>query len=198
MYATPTAEELMQDFSNMQPRDSRGRLPGDETLLVKFYKRAVLSELKSEEAQRPIYDDLDHILIIVPGDDKTKIDTVVTSEHKQRFPLEWKRYIEEGVVAETGTPLEQWAALSPGQIAEFKHFNIRTVEALAALSDDLARKFMGGGHSIREKAKQYLKAAADVAIVERQEAELAKRDNEIAELRKMVEELAAKGKKNAN
>lgn len=190
--AMPTDDTF--DSSDMRPRDQRGRLIGDETLRVKFYKKAERSEIKSEEMGRPVYVDLDFITIWIPGDDKTKIDTIATDVHKERFPVEWKRYKELGLETEVGTPLEQWGALPESQVAEFKHFNIRTVEALAAMPDGLAQKFMGGGHDIREKAKKYLKAASDAAIVERQDAELAKRDAEIAELREMIKAIQPKSK----
>lgn len=196
MNATPTIDEQLYDFANAKPRDMRGRLEGDEQLMVRFFKKAVLSELKTKEEGRPIYDDLDHILIVVPGDDKIRIETIVTPEHAERFMVEFKQFKENGEVAETGTPLEQWAALSPAQVAEFKHFQVRTVEQLAGMADSTAQKFPGI-NNLRERAKHYLKTAADSAIVERQDAELAKRDAEIAELRKMIEGLANKGGKRA-
>lgn len=194
MYATHTSDDLMNGLDTIQNRNDNGRLVGDEQLIVKFHRRAIISEMKSTEAGRPIFDDLVHVIILVPGDDKVRIDTGVSPEHKARFPLEWKHYEESGVVAETGTPLESWAALSPAQISEFKHFNIRTVESLAGVSDSIAQKFPGM-NNLREKAKSFLKASADSAIVERQDAELAKRDVEIAELRKMIEGLAKPEKK---
>lgn len=191
MNATPTFSapfETMADFVNHQPRNQHGRLAGDENLLVTFYLRPVFSELKSTEEGRPIYDDLPHIKILIPGDDRLVFETIVTPEYKQRFPLDWERFEKQHSVAETGTPLEQWPALSTAQVQEFKHFNVHTVEALASMPDSLGAKFPGF-YGMRDKAKAWLKTAADNAIVERQDAQLAERDAKIAALEEKLNAL---------
>lgn len=200
MNATPTFSapfETMADYANHQPRNQHGRLQGDEKLLVTFYNRPVYSELKSREEGRPIYDDLPHIKILVPGDDRLVFDTIVIPEYIQRFPLDWERFEKQHTVAETGTPLDQWPALSTAQVQEFKHFNVHTVEALADLPDSLGTKFPGF-YGLRDKAKAWLKVAADNAVVERQDAQLAERDAKITALEEklnaLLEATAKKGK----
>jgi len=190
MNATST-NQFYEEEEEFVQRDGRGRLRGDETLKIKFYKRAERSPLQSEVQQRPVFQDMDFVVILVPGDDKTRIDTIVTAQHKRRFPVEWQRYKDLGEVSETGTPLEESGLLPASQIMEFKHFNITTVEALANMSDEVAGKFMGGAQSLRIKAKRYLDAAAGAAGIAQAQAELAIRDEKIEKLTKMVEKLAA-------
>ncbi len=193
--ATPTTDEMF-GFNDMLPRDSRGRLPGDEGLHVKFYTRPVKNAIKSAEQNRDIYDDLTYVMIFVPGDDKLKIDIIATRQYFDRFPNEYKAFQSKAVVTETGTPLEAWGALAPSLIAEMKYLQIHTVEALAAMSDSNAQRFQGA-HALRQKAQTWLKAAEGTAELERQQGELAKRDAEIAELRKMVEAIGATTKEKA-
>jgi hypothetical protein len=180
---------------DLEIRDQRGRLQGDENLKVKFFKKPELSTLKSQEAGRPIYDELDFVLILIPGDQQTRLETIATEHYKKRFPVEWKRYQDQNVSSESGTPLSAWGMIPQSQVAELAYFNITTVEALAELDDYNASKFMGGLVNMREKAKRYIQASKGSAELERQNAELAKRDAEIAELRRLVEEVAATTKK---
>lgn len=49
---------------NMQ-EDPRNKM--DIRLFKQFYKRAVLNRVRSAEAGRPIFDEVDYIRIIVPG-----------------------------------------------------------------------------------------------------------------------------------
>lgn len=194
MNATQTP---MFDDEVLEPRDQRGRLPGDEALKVKFFKKAEKSTVKTEEEGRPIFDDLDFVLILIPGDPQTRIETIATEHYKRRFPMEWRKYQESNSNTESGTPLAAWGMLSQAQVHELSYFNITTVEALAELSDANAQKFMGGMVNMRERAKRYLAAAAGSAELEKQQSELAKRDAEIAELRSMVEAIAGTTKKKA-
>mgnify|MGYP003348046451 CR=1 FL=1 len=65
----------------------------DSRLQVKFYKKAIKSEYQSQIQERPIYEDRDCVRIMIPGDDKTVVDTLVNETHKRRFPLHWAHYL---------------------------------------------------------------------------------------------------------
>lgn len=173
------------------PTGHRGRrLPGDEGLHINFFTEAVESPLKSAEEGRIVFNDMEMVEIRIPGDEKTIIRTHVTEEYKYRFPDEYDAFKRNEAVPETGTPLSQWGVLSPSQIAQFNASNIRTVEALANLADSNAQ-FMGN-HDLRAKAKAFLKATSDTAIVEKQEAALAAQAAEMAELRAQIAALSEK------
>lgn len=200
MNATPTLNDLdlqaiIEGRDQFEQRSPQGRLPGDETLHIKFSRKPVLSTIKTQEAGRPIYDDYDFVTIFIPGDDRLVLDSLMTPEMIRRFRPEYEAWKRNEAAPQTGTPLEHWGRLTPSQIAELKYLNVHTVEALAAMSDGIAQRFMGGAHTLRQAAKAWLQAAGDAAVVEKQQAELAKRDEELAELRKMVEELVKKDKK---
>jgi hypothetical protein len=172
MHATPTA--------------LRGRrFPGDEGLHISFYVEAVESPVKSEAEGRIVFDDQEMVEIRIPGDERTIIKTYASREYKDRFPDEYAAFKANDTIKETGTPLSQWGTLSPSQIAQLNAQNIRTVEALSSVADSNLT-FMGG-HELRNKAKAFLKASADAAVVEKQEAAL-------AELRAELEALKAEKK----
>lgn len=160
----------------------------DKKLYVNFYIRADLNSFKSAQEGRPIFDEVDYIRIIIPGDKNSILDTQVTEEHKHRFENQYQRFKKNQEQAVSGTPLEVWPQMTVGQVAELKAMNVHTVEQLADMPDQLAQKIMGN-HGLRAKAKLFLDAAAGEAGNTKMVAELEKRDNEIKLLRDQMDQL---------
>jgi len=188
--ATYDEAAVMQD----QPRYAM-----DKRLYVQFYRNAVMSSFKSAEEGRPIFDEVDFVRIIVPGDKNSIVDTQVTEEHKMRFEKQFDRFKKNQEQAVTGTPLEVWTQMTVGQVAELKAMHVHTVEQLADMPDQLAQRIMGS-HALRAKAKLFLEAAAGEAVTSRLASQLELRDNEINQLKQQMaqiiaaQELAAKAK----
>ena len=172
------------------------RYAADSRLYVEFYRKAVHNPFKSNEAGRPIYDEKDFAKIMIPGDKYSSVDTAVTMEHKQRFPQQWARYQAGQEQSAIGTPLEMWPQITVGLVATLKAAGIRTVEQLAELSDANAQSIMGN-HELRRRAKTFLEAAAGEAANAKLEAELEKRDNEIATLKNQMAQMMASTQKQA-
>jgi len=160
----------------------------DKKLYVNFYIRADLNSFKSAQEGRPIFDEVDYVRIIIPGDKNSILDTQVTEEHKHRFENQYQRFKKNQEQAVSGTPLEVWPQMTVGQVAELKAMNVHTVEQLADMPDQLAQKIMGN-HGLRAKAKLFLDAAAGEAGNTKMVAELEKRDNEIKLLRDQMDQL---------
>lgn len=159
----------------------------DKRLLVLFYREPIKNELKSIEAGRPIFDEIDLIKIITPGSRDTFVGDA-TLEYQQRFPAQWARYKAGKDQTMTGTPLNQLPWLSIGQIAEFESVGCKTVEQLVGMPDSLSQKFMGH-HAIKQKAQEYLDAAAGNAPTLRLQKELEKRDAQILELQQQMQKM---------
>lgn len=163
----------------------------DKKLFVTFHKEAVKNEGKSIEAGRPIFDEYDHITIIEPGSRDSFVAKVKPgSEYPQRFPQQWARYKANQDQGVSGTPLSQVPWMSLAQIAEFNAVGCKTVEQLVGMPDNISQKFMGH-HALKQRAQAYLAAAKDAAPALMLQAELEKRDQEISELRAMVEAMLA-------
>jgi len=58
-----------------------------------------------------------------------------------------------------GTPLTEWTGITRSQAEELKFWNIRTVEQLAACSDQNTQNFKGLA-TLKQSAQQYLDAAS--------------------------------------
>jgi hypothetical protein len=159
----------------------------DRRLLVRFSLEPMLNEEKSSVEGRPIYDETEFVTIMVPGDRDNIVIRPVNEQDRQRFPQQYAHWKNTGQQAETGTPISAAPWMNRAQVEELRHFNVRTIEQLANLSDGNAAKF-AGIQLLKQKAQAYLAAAAGGAPLEKMQSELNKRDNEIATLKKMVEE----------
>lgn len=154
----------------------------DASLYVTFYKRAV--EIADETAAqgRPIFKECDFVRIMVPGNSLSEIDTIARDDHKQRFPVQWARYINTQGEADNvvGTPIKEWPLVSVSQAEELRGLKFYTVESIANASDLIIQKIgMIAGMSpyeFRNKAKAFLNLANETA-------EASKKDEEIAQLK---------------
>jgi len=155
--------------------DTDPRFGMDTKLYVQFYSRPVLHKVKSDEAQRPVYIDVDHVKIIVPGDKLSIIDRMASEDDKRRFAAHWDKYKAGKGQDVIGTRLEGVAWMSRSKVEEYKYFGVHTVEQLAEASDSVGQKFPGF-FTDRDKAKKFLEQTtgtnARVAELERLLAEM--------------------------
>lgn len=190
--------DMLQTYDQAAVMEDQPRFALDKKLFVQFYLRAVLNNFKSAQEGRPIFDEVDYVRIIVPGDKNTVIDTKATPEYTTRFASRFELYKKNQSQAVTGTPLEVWPQMTVGQVAELKAMHIHTVEQLAELPDNLAQRIMGS-HDLRRRAVAFLDLAAGDAANSKLSAELDKRDNEIellkAQMLQMQQLIQSKGKK---
>ena len=174
----------------------------DSRLNVKFYQKAIENEFKTALEGRPIMEMRDFVIIEVPGNTLSVIDTFAAPEHKDRFPVQWARYQNEKTDGDIeGTLLHDWPVLNAAVAAELKHFKFYTVEQVASASDEQISSIgmMVGTSplSFRDKAKAFLANAKDSAVVQQQAEALRQRDDEIAAMKRQLEELAAQIKPKA-
>lgn len=196
MFETPTFDS--EDFTPDLPRDSRGRLFGDERLHVTFYTQAIENVERSKVEGRKIFEEHEFIRIAIPGDQYNQINTFATDAYKKRFPLDYKRFSEKTSATVVGTPIHHMPGISQAQAAEFNALHIRTVEDLAEMPDSTR---VMGGQDLKRKAQAFLdlkreeavatRAEETNALLKKQEMALAQRDAEVAALRAQVEALVA-------
>jgi hypothetical protein len=136
---------------------AQGQDPADAKLWVMFELRPERDTAASGEQGRPIYKDREWIKIKIPGD-RDEVERPITEHDKARFSKQYDHWKQTGKEAVTGTPLEVWPAITRGQVEELKHFNVRTVEDLAGLSDATTQRFMGV-QSLKQKAAAFIEAA---------------------------------------
>lgn len=158
---------------------------GDDLLWVTFESASHFNDTKTRELERPVFEMMDYVKIIVPGDTSTIIHRPVRESDKQRWPKQYAAF-KIGGEQQAGYPLVEWPYITRAQVDELAYFKIQTVEQLANVSDNIAQKFMGL-NSLRDKAKSYLERMAGEEPNNRLAAEVAKKDEELNALRAQLQ-----------
>jgi len=163
----------------------------DDKLRVRFDVRAVKHEYESTQQGRPIFYNQEYIEIVIPGSRDVSIFPL-DDHYKRRFAKAYAKWKAEGGGEQTinGTLLAELPWMTKSQIAELNYFNVQTVEQLAEMNDTNATKFMGN-FKLRERAKNFLAAAAGEAPALKLQHELEQRDSQIEVLNRKIEELTA-------
>lgn len=163
---------------------------GKDPAIPRFYLRPVQNNFMSEQEGRPIFDEKEYVEIIIPGNRGTTVDERVKQEHRDRWPQFYAAFKAGQELAPEGTALEHWPPLIRAQVEELKHFNIRTVEQIAALDDaSLSRAIPMGGNALRDKAKRWLAEAAGHKQTETLAAENAAQQARMSAMENTIKEL---------
>ena len=186
---TPTIFDEPSDFA----KPDETRFAADNKLYVEFYRKPILQPGKSREAGRAVYEEVDYVRIHVPGDKSSVIERPLSEQDVFRFQDRYNKWKAGQAEAVVGTPLSALPGMSPSKVEEYKFFKIITVEQLAEANDNLGGKFMSF-QADKQRAKAFMEVAANNAPIEKMNAELAKRDAELEELRSMVQALQANAK----
>jgi hypothetical protein len=166
-----------------------GQIPEqDARLMAVFSMEAVEIHDKSEKEGRPIFEEQEFITIYVPGDKDNVVFRPVRPVDKVRFREKYRAFKDGQAQPETGTPLTSLPFMSKAQVLELAYYGVRTAEQLGGMSDANGQKVMGW-QQLRTRVKNFLDAASGAAPALKLQAELEKRDNEIASLRHMIEEM---------
>ncbi len=159
-------------------------------LFVEFYEDALEIPFKSEQEGRPVYEQRVFVRIMVPGDATSIIETPATEQHKQEYRRQFERFLKGMKDVIDGTPLSMWPVVNKSQVKECEFFEIRSVEQLAELSDSTCKRMGMGYMELRSKAKAWLLAAKDSALVTRQAAENDRLQGEIEALKEQIAQMA--------
>lgn len=159
--------------------EGNARYAMDNKLHVQFYSRPMMQHALSQEAGRPIFADIDHVRIMVPGDKLSIVDRIASEDDQKRFADRWERYKAGQGEQVVGTRLEVVPWMTRSKVEEYKFFNLHTVEQLAHANDNVGQKFPSF-HSDKQRAQAFLEAttgdSARIRELEAQVAELMKRN----------------------
>jgi hypothetical protein len=159
----------------------------DAKLVVRFEFMPIKNHVKSIEQGRPVFDDVEYITIIIPGQ-RDNLVTEVTEQYRNRFAKQYENWKSRTEDPTSGTPLKELPWMSVSQVAEFSALNVKTVEQLLGLSDAVAQKFMGF-QQLKARAQRFLDAAKDAAPDLKMEAALQARDEQITLLQSQMQDL---------
>lgn len=156
--------------------DSIARSPAKrpaEARYVTFYSRQKENQLKSwgglvtevdesgKEVRRqvkgegrPIFESVEYVRILTPGDKDTVIDRPVNKLDRYVWADRYRAFRNGQEQGGDGTPLSQ--LVSPERVRELEHFGLITIEMLADVPDSNLGRLGFHARSEREKARNYL------------------------------------------
>lgn len=162
----------------------------DERLLVQFSMYPHPDKDESANQGRPVYKEIEYVMILVPGDKESIVHRPAWERDRQRFPRQYQAFRnKQQQEAVAGTPLRMVGFVTLGQIKELEYFNCYTVEQLANLPDAHASRFMGI-QKLKQLATDYLNAAKETAPLTSMRAEMEKKDSQIAANEQAITEQA--------
>lgn len=162
----------------------------ENNVFVEFFMEAVEYTVESEKEGRPVFREIPHIRIIIPGDRNVEYIDRASEYFQQLYPQAWARFQasqKEGIV---GTPLEQWPMMNRALVKEAHYYNIHTVEQLAEISDANVQRLGMGWTEWRRKAQAYIAAARGDADRSAQDSENQRLKDEIEALKAQFEAMA--------
>ena len=159
-----------------------------KNLVIHFHVVQKKMAQASLDAGMPVFKEVTHVRIIVPGDQKLVIDRPISeAEAAERYPIEWARWKVTKENKVLGFPIENWPAITENQKAVFKAMNIHTVEQFASLPDSVGEKIMGF-YDLRKRANVFVESGKDAELIANIKAESRK---EVDELKVKLEALQA-------
>lgn len=192
---------MYDPLTAMEFKPGGGQADADKTMIVEFFTEAQQNQFRSAEEGRPVFDDVEKVRIIIPGSRLSGDGVIerVKEDHRRRWPQQYAAFKAGREAPVDGTPITEWPPLSPAQARNLAALNVRTVEALAAVTDAALGDLGMGARELREKARTWLlhlvdgkplaKATSEVAELR---AQLAAKDETIASLTEAVAKLQAK------
>ena len=146
---------------------------------IKFFYSYNENREKSLKEGRPIFDEIPSISIQWPGQDETV--RRIEPQDMQEYPELYARFKAGSEPVLEGTPLAEWPMMSGSAMRELQYLGFKTVEQLAAATDDVKRK-LGPLSKFCKLAKEWLDAAgsdqnAVVKLKQQLEAETKKREH---------------------
>lgn len=165
--------------------DHQNQSKMDEALLVRFYVKPFQDQNESRKQGRPVFIDREYVEIRTPGS-RDAVARPAQPKDIARFPRHYEAFKNRtSQDIHEGTPLSEWPLIARSLIEELTFFNVKTVEQLIAMPDEKAQQFMGL-MGLKQKAKEWLELSKEYASANDLKDELAKRDDEIAELKAAV------------
>lgn len=164
----------------------------DENLIVTFDLEPVLDKGASIAAGRPIYRDMEFITEIPPGDKSKylKVRAPVTEFHKWRFPVDYANWKKGQVQRQEGTPLAAFTRLTPSLVKDLEAQYVFTVEQFINLTATNAANFPNF-HQLQRDARTFLESLKSSVVVDVMQDELAKRDEELRQLKEQLAQIVA-------
>jgi hypothetical protein len=159
----------------------------DDSIVAIFKNIAVLDQLATHNAGRPIYNDEESVELHYPGSKNWSAHPATSFSHwatdpltgeqvkvtyAERFSRQYQQFKAHTTQTKTGTPLANAPFLSEARRAELRAQNIYTVEALASIDGQELKNLGLGGRDMKNAAVEYIETSQRGAVPMQVQAEL--------------------------
>lgn len=159
----------------------------DDNIVAIFKNHAVLDEVKSAQAGRPIYYDEEIVELHYPGSknwsphpaasfshwgEDPLTGTQIKITYAERFRRQYQQFKAHATQTKVGTPLQYAKFLTEARCAELRAQNVYTIEALAAIEGQELKNLGQGGRDMKNAAVEYLEETQRGAVNTQMAAEL--------------------------
>lgn len=163
-----------------------------DTCIPIFRYEAVLDDAASAASGKKIYKDIPYVEIIAPGNNLERVIRPVQDNDKARWPAQWAKFSNggKGGVSEIeGTPLEDWAQITLGQVKTLKSSDVYTVEQFADVPDIYLQGMGIGMTDLRNKARVYVQNQRGEISVQKVSAENRKLKKQVTDLENALDRM---------
>lgn len=172
--------------------DERALRKERDGAIPRFYVEAMRNNARSEAEGRPCFDDVEMVEILIPGDRLATWVGRVNQGHRERWPDRYRAFKEQTEAPPEGTPIDQLPGITRSQVEEMRFQHVRTIEALAGLTDEqLSKVAPMAGRPMREMAQRWVSAVEGNAPTERLAAENRKLKDIIEDLERRMQDMQA-------
>jgi hypothetical protein len=161
----------------------------DKNLVVMFYTKPRHNPAKSNEAGRPVYEDIPYVRIHPPGERLNIVDRPVTAEDPKKYAMQWAQFQQNKEQVPDGTPIDLLYPDHPSVGATLRANGVYTVEQCAELSGPAIDSIGMGAQRYSNDAQKYIQAANKGVKASQLRHELDERDSQIRTLTQMVDSL---------
>jgi hypothetical protein len=137
----------------------------EDNTFARFYFDAIKNEAASAQAGREIWEDVEMVEIILPGNPWTKPVMRVTDEHRERWPKLYEQFRKQEEQRPDGRPIEEWSEVSRAMVKELKALDFYTVEQVADMSEIAIGRIGMGARVLKEKAQAYVAESRKMAPI---------------------------------
>lgn len=164
---------------------------GRAGVIIQFSVEAKPDKAATTTAGRPVMKDVEYIRIMTPGSSNNVVHRPVEPKDLDAYGPQYERWQKSKENPVVGQPLREWPPLRPSEVATLVHNNVRTVEELAEVSDSNLQRIGPGFMELRQRARDFIKAAKDDGHIASIRSELEETRAHLAATRKQLDEVQA-------
>lgn len=128
----------------------------EDGVFPRFYIDTVLNPFATQQAGREVWEEIEMVEMLMPGNMLTRPTSKVSDEHRNRWPEAYAAFKRGEEMSVEGRPLEEWPMLSRAQVKELKYLDFYTVEQVADMTELAIQRIGMGARQLKTAAQAFI------------------------------------------